>query len=219
MESDLRDGSTPFSGTKILYRRVEQLVARRAHNPEVRGSIPLPASKKKRHPIGCLFLFVCGVGLHCLFLGYEADERSSLGEEPKTIEYRFWRTKSLKQGARRARPVLRRRATMRRDGDMFALASGTATQGCVCIYFPCRAAPTAHPLPLSLRDVPLAIPRGGHHCCGMITKRERRGSVCLPLKPFFAQGTGNEPRATHFGADFSRFSRKICPFFVFEFVK
>ena len=35
MERDLRDGSTPFSGTILIsYRGVEQLVARRAHNPE-----------------------------------------------------------------------------------------------------------------------------------------------------------------------------------------
>ena len=29
------------------YRRVEQLVARRAHNPEVAGSSPVPAPRKK----------------------------------------------------------------------------------------------------------------------------------------------------------------------------
>ena len=29
----------------IQHRGVEQLVARRAHNPEVRGSSPLPATK------------------------------------------------------------------------------------------------------------------------------------------------------------------------------
>ena len=38
---------------------------------------------------------------------------------------------SPKQGARRARPVLRRRATMRRDGAVFALALGTATGMCL----------------------------------------------------------------------------------------
>ena len=30
----------------VPYRGVEQLVARRAHNPEVRGSSPLSATKK-----------------------------------------------------------------------------------------------------------------------------------------------------------------------------
>jgi hypothetical protein len=31
----------------LLQRRVEQLVARRAHNPKVAGSSPAPASRKK----------------------------------------------------------------------------------------------------------------------------------------------------------------------------
>ena len=31
---------------RISYRRVEQLVARRAHNPEVAGSNPVPATNK-----------------------------------------------------------------------------------------------------------------------------------------------------------------------------
>ena len=38
-----RAGSTPVSGT--IYRGVEQLVARRAHNPEVAGSSPVPATR------------------------------------------------------------------------------------------------------------------------------------------------------------------------------
>ena len=41
-----RAGSNPVSGTTILYRGVEQLVARRAHNPEVGGSSPPPATIK-----------------------------------------------------------------------------------------------------------------------------------------------------------------------------
>ena len=45
-----RAGSTPVSGTTTLlpqpYRGVEQLVARRAHNPEVAGSSPVPATRK-----------------------------------------------------------------------------------------------------------------------------------------------------------------------------
>ena len=32
---------------KILHRGVEQLVARRAHNPKVAGSSPVPATKRK----------------------------------------------------------------------------------------------------------------------------------------------------------------------------
>ena len=42
--SQERAGSIPVSGTKILYRGVEQLEARRAHNPEVAGSNPAPAT-------------------------------------------------------------------------------------------------------------------------------------------------------------------------------
>ena len=38
-----RRGSNPFSSA-IYYRGMEQLVARRAHNPKVRGSSPLPAT-------------------------------------------------------------------------------------------------------------------------------------------------------------------------------
>ena len=33
-----------------IYRGVEQLVARRAHNPEVAGSSPVPATKKTQLP-------------------------------------------------------------------------------------------------------------------------------------------------------------------------
>ena len=32
---------------RILHRGVEQLVARRAHNPQVAGSSPVPATKQK----------------------------------------------------------------------------------------------------------------------------------------------------------------------------
>ena len=35
------------SGIKTKYRGVEQLVARRAHNPKVVGSSPSPATKNK----------------------------------------------------------------------------------------------------------------------------------------------------------------------------
>ena len=40
-----RAGSTPVSGT--TYRGVEQLAARRAHNPEVAGSSPAAATIKR----------------------------------------------------------------------------------------------------------------------------------------------------------------------------
>ncbi len=43
---------------RFLYRGVEQLVARRAHNPKVAGSSPVPATRKdlKRIVLG-LFTF------------------------------------------------------------------------------------------------------------------------------------------------------------------
>ena len=55
MGSNTRTGSTPVTGTNLsgtdqegltnTYRRgVEQLVARRAHNPEAEGSSPSPAT-------------------------------------------------------------------------------------------------------------------------------------------------------------------------------
>lgn len=81
--------------------------------------------KNKRTPNGVLLFFAClrqgGWGLNSQS-AIAIHERGSVGEEPKTIEYRFWRTKSPKQGARQARHALRRRATMRRDGAVFALA-------------------------------------------------------------------------------------------------
>ncbi len=41
----------------VQYRGVEQLVARRAHNPEVRGSSPLSATHKGQ--IARFVLFLC----------------------------------------------------------------------------------------------------------------------------------------------------------------
>ena len=35
----------------IRYRGVEQLVARRAHNPEVAGSSPVPATKRTKEAV------------------------------------------------------------------------------------------------------------------------------------------------------------------------
>ena len=41
----------------VQYRGIEQLVARRAHNPEAGGSSPPPATKKRSKYCGCAFLF------------------------------------------------------------------------------------------------------------------------------------------------------------------
>ena len=62
------------------HRGVEQLEARRAHNPEVVGSSPASATKKKPHPSGWGFLFGCDSMLRSYHPGYETGERSSLGE-------------------------------------------------------------------------------------------------------------------------------------------
>ena len=68
-----RIGSSPISGTTlfmpaatyILYRGVEQLVARRAHNPEAGGSSPPPATSREvsiRGPRSGLFsLYFVGI--------------------------------------------------------------------------------------------------------------------------------------------------------------
>ncbi len=55
------------------YRGVEQLVARRAHNPEVAGSNPVSATKQKTAPKRVLFLFgfVASIGLPWRPKGYE----------------------------------------------------------------------------------------------------------------------------------------------------
>ena len=47
------------------YRGVEQLAARRAHNPEVGGSSPSSATKKERHDLVVSFLFGCVTVLPC----------------------------------------------------------------------------------------------------------------------------------------------------------
>ena len=43
------------------YRGVEQLVARRAHNPEVVGSNPSPATIEKSHLCGSFFICIRSV--------------------------------------------------------------------------------------------------------------------------------------------------------------
>ena len=47
---------------EIKYRGVEQLVARRAHNPKVVGSSPASATKEKpcnHHDYKVFFIFIC----------------------------------------------------------------------------------------------------------------------------------------------------------------
>ena len=52
--------------TQVKYRGVEQLVARRAHNPEVAGSSPVPATSRSVL-IGRSFFLA---GTHLLFKSY-----------------------------------------------------------------------------------------------------------------------------------------------------
>ena len=47
-----------LSKTENLYRGVEQLVARRAHNPEVRRFKSPPRNQKRKQSIGLLFSFL-----------------------------------------------------------------------------------------------------------------------------------------------------------------
>ena len=72
-----RAGSTPVSGTRFPlahpYRGVEQLVARRAHNPEVGGSSPPPATRIAWNltipgDYFCLFALFCSVHFFAISL-------------------------------------------------------------------------------------------------------------------------------------------------------
>ena len=60
------------------YRGVEQLVARRAHNPEVAGSSPVPATTPKPD-INCVrfFLFFPSNSLSCSAKGFFHSKRKS----------------------------------------------------------------------------------------------------------------------------------------------
>ncbi len=62
-----------------LYRGVEQLVARRAHNPEVVWFKSHPRNQKEKSHRVRLFFLTMDVICTLRFLDYEADERSSLG--------------------------------------------------------------------------------------------------------------------------------------------
>ena len=54
------------------YRGVEQLVARRAHNPEVAGSSPVPAtSEKKVETLNLYLLFCCFILYIVRYLNFE----------------------------------------------------------------------------------------------------------------------------------------------------
>ena len=57
----MRNGMLYYLSTQVVrpqYRGVEQLVARRAHNPEVVGSSPASATRKENdHPKGWSFFF------------------------------------------------------------------------------------------------------------------------------------------------------------------
>ena len=66
------------------HRGVEQLEARRAHNPEVVGSSPASATRKRETTqSGGLFFFLFALAELVLCPpGYESDERSSLGQSP-----------------------------------------------------------------------------------------------------------------------------------------
>ena len=54
------------------YRGVEQLVARRAHNPEVAGSSPVPATSEKKVETSNLYLLFCCFILYIVrYLNFE----------------------------------------------------------------------------------------------------------------------------------------------------
>ena len=59
-----------------IYRGMEQLVARRAHNPKVVGSSPSPATKKTRYTVWCSEFFLVIAERFVLSLsGYEPEGR------------------------------------------------------------------------------------------------------------------------------------------------
>ena len=97
-----RAGSTPVSGTK--YRGVEQLAARRAHNPEVVGSSPTAATRKTVTLFGWLF-FCPATGPQPVgrrFKSYRRNQKSSvfLSKHAAFITFltiRFCKNRSLPQ--------------------------------------------------------------------------------------------------------------------------
>ena len=73
------------------YRGVEQLEARRAHNPEVVGSSPASATRKDSHPSGWLSFLSATAELVLWPPGYETDERSSLGKRGARCRWQMQR--------------------------------------------------------------------------------------------------------------------------------
>ena len=61
-------------------RRIEQLAARRAHNPEVVGSSPTPANRPVRFPVSAFFVL-----LLTLILSIIIDTKSVFMVEPYSI--------------------------------------------------------------------------------------------------------------------------------------
>ena len=90
--------------------------------------------------------------------------------------------------------------------------------------------PTAHPHPLSLRDIPLSVPRGGDKSCSLCDRnrcrsrnpRSRHGFCFFRANfssenkkmhlPFFAVRAGIELKTTFLGAEFSHFCEGSAPF-------
>ncbi len=68
-----------FEQNNYIHRGVEQLVARRAHNPKVVGSSPAPATKQKC-PMETLGIFV--------FKEFERSKQYSSGSSPSAKERR-----------------------------------------------------------------------------------------------------------------------------------
>ena len=58
----LQNWKKPLPLHSQMYRGVEQLVARRAHNPEAGGSSPPPATKTNGESNGSPFVFALGEG-------------------------------------------------------------------------------------------------------------------------------------------------------------
>ncbi len=54
----------------VQYRGMEQLVARRAHNPKVVGSSPAPATKRKVVFITAFFYFINTVTSNSTYIPY-----------------------------------------------------------------------------------------------------------------------------------------------------
>ena len=65
---------------KFKYRGVEQLVARRAHNPKVVGSSPASATKTKDARLGVFFVLIMVFDFEPTTKGYEHEGRITRGD-------------------------------------------------------------------------------------------------------------------------------------------